>query len=194
VSSQEGSADGDSSADSSERYVGLVTRGIAFAIDAAIIDLVALVVAAAAALIVSIFHFPHAVRTALEIIGVVAYVLWSIGYLVVFWSTTGQTPGCRVMRCKVVSANGDRIGVRRALVRCVGLVLAALPLFAGFLRIPFDRRRRGFHDRLARTVVLEAPAPSAAAQRRMQRLASRAAQEQRAEPSQERAEPLIRSG
>jgi uncharacterized RDD family membrane protein YckC len=52
---------------------------------------------------------------------------------------------------------------RRALLRFVGLTLAALPLFAGFLLILVDDRRRGLHDRLARTVVVEAgdeaPAP-----------------------------------
>jgi uncharacterized RDD family membrane protein YckC len=37
------------------------------------------------------------------------------------------------------------------------LTLAALPLFAGFLLILVDDRRRGLHDRLARTVVVEDP-------------------------------------
>jgi uncharacterized RDD family membrane protein YckC len=34
------------------------------------------------------------------------------------------------------------------------MLLAALPLFAGFLRILIDDRRRGLQDRLARTVVV----------------------------------------
>jgi uncharacterized RDD family membrane protein YckC len=42
-------------------------------------------------------------------------------------------------------------------VRFVGSVLAALPLFAGYLMIPFDARRRGLNDRLARTVVIDTP-------------------------------------
>jgi uncharacterized RDD family membrane protein YckC len=33
-------------------------------------------------------------------------------------------------------------------------VLAAIPLFAGYLPILFSDRRRGFHDWLARTVVV----------------------------------------
>ena len=35
--------------------------------------------------------------------------------------------------------------------------VAAIPLLAGFLPILFDERRRGLHDMLARTVVVEAP-------------------------------------
>jgi uncharacterized RDD family membrane protein YckC len=48
-------------------------------------------------------------------------------------------------------------------VRCIGLLLAALPLFAGYLLILFDRRRRGFQDRLARTVVVRTSQLSIAA-------------------------------
>jgi uncharacterized RDD family membrane protein YckC len=41
-------------------------------------------------------------------------------------------------------------------VRFVGLTLAALALFAGFLLILVDDRRRGLHDVVARTVLVEA--------------------------------------
>jgi uncharacterized RDD family membrane protein YckC len=62
----------------------------------------------------------------------------------------------------VVAVKGERLKPRRAFVRCVGLVLAALPLFAGYLMILFNSRRRGLQDYLARTVVIEAPQLSAA--------------------------------
>jgi hypothetical protein len=55
---------------------------------------------------------------------------------------------------------------RIAVVRCAGTVLAALPLFAGFVPILFDARRRGFQDHLARTVVVEAQQASIASARR----------------------------
>ena len=38
-------------------------------------------------------------------------------------------------------------------MRLVGMVLAAIPLCAGFLLILVDDRRRGLQDVLARTVV-----------------------------------------
>jgi len=55
---------------------------------------------------------------------------------------------------------------RWAVVRVVGAVLSALPLFAGYLLILFDRRRRGLLDILARTLVVESPNLSVAAERR----------------------------
>lgn len=178
MSIQAESVDGDSSASDgspSQPYVGLITRGIAFVLDAALINLLALLVAVAAALIASIFHFPSLLKAVIEVVGAVAYVAWSIAYLVGFWSTTGQTPGCRVMGCRVVRANGERVGWRRGVVRCVGLLLAALPLFAGYLLIPIDRQRRGFQDRLARTLVVEARFGSAAPERRLERPARQTA-------------------
>jgi uncharacterized RDD family membrane protein YckC len=143
--------------DDRARYVGLATRAVAFVIDALVIDVVAAVVAAVLALIASVFHFPKELETIMKWIGLGVYVLWLFGYFVAFWSATGQTPGNRVMQIRVVTATGERVKTRRGVVRCVGLVLAALPLFAGYVLILFDRKRRGFQDRLARTVVIEAP-------------------------------------
>ena len=53
-------------------------------------------------------------------------------------------PGARVMQIKVVTANGGRLRPQRALVRCAGVLLAAIPLFAGLVLILFDDKRRGF--------------------------------------------------
>ena len=47
-----------------------------------------------------------------------------------------------------------RPSVGRSLVRLVGLVLAIVPLFAGFLPVLFNERRRGLPDFLAGTVVV----------------------------------------
>lgn len=150
-----------------QRYPGLVTRAIAFVADAALINLVALIVGAAVALAVSLFHLPKDVKSLLAIIGAGAYIVWTIAYFVMFWSTTGQTPGARLMQIRVIAASGDVVKPRRGVLRCIGLVLAALPLFAGYLLILFDGRRRGFQDRLARTLVVDAPQLSVAAERRV---------------------------
>jgi uncharacterized RDD family membrane protein YckC len=136
-------------------YAGLATRALAFAIDAAIIDGVALLVGAVVALGLSLIGVPHDVRVVLAAIGAALAVGWSILYFAFFWSASGQTLGNLVMRIRVEDARtGEPVPVRRALVRLVGLVLAALPLCAGFLLILVNRRRRGLQDLLARTVVV----------------------------------------
>lgn len=148
------------------RYVGLATRAISFALDAAVINLVAIVTALGASLILSLVHLPSSLNTFLTALAGASYVLWAVGYFVVFWSTTGQTPGARLMQIRMLTADGTVMKPRRALVRCAGTVLAALPLFAGFVPILFDDRRRGFQDHLARTVVVEAEQLSIASARR----------------------------
>jgi uncharacterized RDD family membrane protein YckC len=140
-------------------YTGLVTRAIAFGIDALAIDIVAAGVAAIVALALNLLQVPSKIDTWLTAIGAVALILWAATYFVTFWSTTGQTPGARVMRFRVLAPAADhgRIGPRRAVVRLIGMTLAAIPLLAGFFMVLFDDRRRGLHDRIAHTVVVDAP-------------------------------------
>jgi uncharacterized RDD family membrane protein YckC len=138
-------------------YQGLVTRAIAFAVDAAIINLIALVVGVGVGLALSILSISDTAQTVLLACGGVAFVVWTVAYFAVFWSTTGQTPGNRLMRIRVCGAD-DRavLSLSRSLVRFGALLLAALPLFAGFLTVLVDDRRRGLHDMLAGTVVVGA--------------------------------------
>ena len=139
------------------QYEGLVTRAIAFALDAAIVNLVALVVGVGVGLALSILTIHDSLKVVLVACGGVALILWTVGYFVVFWSTTGQTPGNRLMQIRVCREDGERLRPRRALLRFGALVLAALPLFAGFLPVLTDARRRGVHDMLAHTIVVRAP-------------------------------------
>jgi uncharacterized RDD family membrane protein YckC len=155
-------SDADLVASPAVRYVGLATRAISFVVDAALINLVALIGGVGASLILSLLHLPGPLKAVLAVIGSLVYILWCVGYFVVFWSTTGQTPGARVMQIRVVTTFGERLKPRRALMRCLGVLLAALPLFAGFVLILFDARRRGFQDRFAGTLVIEAPQASLA--------------------------------
>jgi uncharacterized RDD family membrane protein YckC len=139
-------------------YVGIVTRAIAFAVDAAVIQLVAIAVAGTFALILSVLSPPDKFDGVLVVVGSVAFGLWLVGYFVVFWSTTGQTPGNRLLQIRVCRAvDGMAPSAGAALLRFGGLIVAALPLFAGFLPILFDDRRRGVQDMIARTVVVAAP-------------------------------------
>ena len=139
-------------------YQGLVTRAIAFAVDAAIINLVAIAVAGGVSLALSVLGFPDSLEPVLVALSGVAYAFWSIGYFVAFWSSTGETPGNRLMRIRVCEADsGEPPRPWRAFVRLGALALAVIPLFAGLLTILVDNRRRGLHDMLTGTVVVASP-------------------------------------
>ncbi len=136
-------------------YEGLATRGIAFAVDAAIISAVAVIVGAAVGVSLSVLSVPSGVETAVFAAAGGACLLWSTAYFVTFWSATGQTPGDRLLGIRVCRAD-DGLPLRpaRALLRLVALTLAVIPLFAGFLPILFDERRRGINDMIAGSVVV----------------------------------------
>jgi len=155
------------------RYIGIVARTLGFTIDAMLICAAALIVASAAVLIVTVAHLPSGLKDAMVVMGAILFVLWAMAYFVAFWTTTGQTPGARILQFRVVPSKGDTLKPRRAIVRAIGLVLAAIPLFAGYLPIALGRKRRGLQDYLARTMVVDEPQQSVADARRVAAQATR---------------------
>ena len=143
--------------DAGRDYAGLVTRAVAFAIDVALVDLAAAIVAIVVGLGISAFDVPDVVHTLAVIVGGVAFFVWWVAYFAFFWSTTGQTPGARVMGIRVVCEGGEVVRLGSAFMRLVGMALAALPFFLGFLMILVERRRRGLQDVIARTLVVYVP-------------------------------------
>jgi uncharacterized RDD family membrane protein YckC len=57
------------------------------------------------------------------------------------------------MRLRVYHAD-EPPAIWRSLVRLVGIVLAIIPLFAGFLPVLFDPKRRALPDYMAGTTVV----------------------------------------
>jgi uncharacterized RDD family membrane protein YckC len=84
-----------------------------------------------------------------------------ISALIIFVLTIGLwvryqgTPGKLLLGCQVVdAASGDPVSYRQAVVRYIGYFVSAMTLFVGFLWIGWDKRKQGFHDKMANTVVV----------------------------------------
>jgi uncharacterized RDD family membrane protein YckC len=132
---------------------GIATRAIALAIDAALSIVIFMSTVGIVALIASLVG---GLRPE-WLVGVLLGSGWLLvvgTYFVLFWSSAGQTPGMRLLRVRVVGPDGKPLSIGRSLVRLVGLALAIVPLFAGFVPVLFTDRRRGLPDFLAGTVVL----------------------------------------
>jgi uncharacterized RDD family membrane protein YckC len=135
-------------------YAGIATRAIALILDALVVSLVFLLGGALVSLVASLFGKLRPEWLVGTLVGSGWLIVVTV-YFVVFWSTTGQTPGMHVMRLRVVrGSSGGGLGVVRSVIRLVGLALAIIPLFAGFLPMLVDRRRRALQDFIAGTVVL----------------------------------------
>ena len=75
--------------------------------------------------------------------------------VILFWKLRGATPGKMLVSARIVDARtGGAPGTGQLVVRYFAYIVSTLPLFLGFLWIAFDRRKQGFHDKLARTVVV----------------------------------------
>ena len=138
------------------RYAGLVTRLVGFVIDAAIVTVIALVVTGSVSLVLSIFgssigDLPEWLKI---VFGAGGWIVLNLVYFVGSWTLTGQTAGMRVMSIRVAGTNGGRLSIWRGTLRAAGMVLAAIPLFAGYLLILVNDRRRGLQDLLAGSVVI----------------------------------------
>jgi uncharacterized RDD family membrane protein YckC len=134
-------------------YAGIATRGVALSIDAVLSQGIFVIGAALLGLIGSLVGEVRPgwlVPVALS----AGWALTLASYFVGFWSVTGQTPGMRLMHLRVVARDGAPPGTGRGLVRLAGLLLSIVPLFAGFLPVLVDDRRRGLADFLAGTVVV----------------------------------------
>jgi uncharacterized RDD family membrane protein YckC len=133
-------------------YAGVVTRTIAIVLDALLVTVAALAVAGAALLTFAVFSIKTKHHTFTVVIGAVAFLVWATSYFAFFWTTTGQTPGARLMHIRVIRFDGTRMRPRNALIR-LGAMVISLPLFWGYVPILTSARRRGVPDALAGTVV-----------------------------------------
>ena len=143
-------------------YAGFATRAVGLVIDVALIQVIVAGTAATLSLVASLVGELRPTW----LVGIFVAIGWTLavgGYMVLFWSVAGQTPGMRVMGVRVVDASGTPPGAGRSIVRFFGLLLAIVPCFLGFLPVLIDDRRRGIQDMLAGTVVLYADTAEPAA-------------------------------
>ncbi len=77
--------------------------------------------------------------------------------VVLFWIKTQSTPGKKMMSAIIVDARtGNKPSTSQFIWR---YFVAAIPFFVRFLWILFDKRKQGWHDKLAGTVVIQQPKP-----------------------------------
>ncbi|WP_316347712.1 RDD family protein [Desulfuromonas acetoxidans] len=72
-----------------------------------------------------------------------------------FWRRYRGTPGKMAFRLNVVDAQtGGALTVGQSVLRNIGYVVSALPMMLGYLWVGVDRRKQGFHDKMAGSVVV----------------------------------------
>lgn len=84
--------------------------------------------------------------------------VFSVAYYLVAWSRSGQTVGKAMLGIKIVGADGQPPSGGKAFLRYIGYLVSGIVLALGFVWVIFDRKRQGWHDKMAGTYVVYADA------------------------------------
>jgi uncharacterized RDD family membrane protein YckC len=93
----------------------------------------------------------------LSIVPFLAIPLISLAYFPYFWAKSGQTPGQSMMGIKVVrDIDGGPVTMGLAILRLLGYWISGFVFYLGYIWIFIDKRKRGWFDLIAGTVVIKA--------------------------------------
>jgi len=142
-------------------YGGFWRRFVAISIDTILLYIVNVILIVIVNLIVPVHYDPIYLtdtNSAVMFSALFPYygmaVMVNAAYFIYFHGMTGQTPGKKMLGLAVVRADGEPMTFGIAFLRWVGYIVSKLPFFLGFIWAAFDRRKQGWHDKIAGTCVI----------------------------------------
>ncbi len=76
--------------------------------------------------------------------------------IILFWIYKSATPGKMALKLKIVnSKTGHQASTGQLIGRYLGYYLSAIPLLLGIIWVGIDKRKQGWHDKLAGTAVIK---------------------------------------
>lgn len=79
----------------------------------------------------------------------------SLYYILLWVNWNGQTVGKKLLGIKVVKVDGKKLDYQDAIVRYLMYMASALVFFLGFLWVIWDEKKQGWHDKIAKTMVVK---------------------------------------
>jgi uncharacterized RDD family membrane protein YckC len=134
-------------------YVGFWMRFIAFLIDSFVM------VAIMVPLLAAVYGWSYFDAARAGFAGswdfVVQVVLPAVA-AILFWRYKGATPGKMAISARIVDArSGQDATTRQLVLRYFAYFVSIFTLFIGFAWIGIDRKKQGFHDKIAGTLVVK---------------------------------------
>ncbi len=136
-----------------QHYVGFWARLLATLIDSLILVLITWPP------LLALYGDSYLLRTEAQLVlgpghVLISYVLPTL-LVIWLWRRFRATPGKMLIKAEIVDADsGLSPSVKQATIRYFAYLASFLPLCLGFVWIAFDKRKQGFHDKLAGTVVV----------------------------------------
>ena len=86
---------------------------------------------------------------------IINYVFPTIA-VILLWKYYQATPGKMIFKATIVDAKtGGTPSLRQLIIRYLGYIISTIPLGLGIFWVAFDKKKQGFHDKLANTVVVQ---------------------------------------
>jgi uncharacterized RDD family membrane protein YckC len=127
-------------------YAGFGPRALAFLLDSVIVTVIVVPI-----MVLGFGVKEMPTENSWELLVLLAIAAAVIG----FWRAFGATPGKIALGLKIVDARtGQAPGIGRLILRFLCYFVSAFPLYLGFLWAAIDRRKQGWHDKIARTIVI----------------------------------------
>ncbi len=145
-----------------ERYGGFWRRAVAILIDGVVIFFISMFILFIGILALLFSTFTPEELPALVTYGGPFFLIYTGAtsfvtkflYFVYFHGAGGRTPGKMVMGLRVRPVDGSPMTFGLAFLRWVGYLVSMLFFYLGFLWVAVDRRKRGWHDYIAGTIVI----------------------------------------
>ena len=134
-------------------YGGFFRRLIAFLIDLLVIHLITYLIYLASTVLMGDLFRDDAASSISFAYKVLSSCFPAL-YFIYFYGSTGQSPGKAFLHLKVLRASGESAGYGVAFLRYVGYLISVMVMGIGFIWIIFDGRKQGWHDKIAKTVVV----------------------------------------
>jgi uncharacterized RDD family membrane protein YckC len=137
-------------------FAGVVSRFVAFAIDALTVVVLFTLAAKLVEFLVTILSGQRFVASEHRVLAIVTLAAWTFLYFAYSFAADGRTLGMAVVGLRVVRRDGGSISGARAVVRVLALPVSFLAFGLGLLLVLVERERRALHDVIAGTVVVYA--------------------------------------
>jgi uncharacterized RDD family membrane protein YckC len=80
--------------------------------------------------------------------------------IILFWIYRSATPGKMLLKLRIIDAKtGGKPTNGQLLARYLGYYVSTLPLMLGIIWVGVDKRKQGWHDKLAGTLVIREETP-----------------------------------
>ena len=138
--------------DNDLKYVGFWKRTVAVLVDTFLIILVTLPI-----LIwvygIEYLNNEHMEKGSFDFI--INYVFPTIA-VILLWKYYQATPGKMIFKATIVDAKtGGKPTLKQWIIRYLGYFVSLLPFGLGYFWVAFDKKKQSFHDKLAKTVVIQ---------------------------------------